>query len=103
MLHHNGDRRLTEKRGTSEKHFVEDHSKRVDVGCWTDAMSLRLLWGHILRGSPKEIVEGSCSFLLFLTSSGNAEVDELDLPILSKHNIRGFHVLVNDTRAMGRT
>src|SRR5258706_15982390 len=103
MLRYNGDRRLAEKRRMPEEHFVEDHSKRVDVSCRTDAMSLRLLRGQILGGPPKRLLEGNCSFLLFLTRSGNAKVDELDLPMLSKHNIRGLHVLMNDTRAMGRS
>ncbi len=109
---HRLGRRVPVERLPARQHLVENHPERENVGTVIDAQALDLLGRHVVErshdgarfrgpgGTPRQDGSRRRARLLFrgrrLLLPGQAEVEDLHVPVLRDEEVLGLQVAVND-------
>ena len=88
------------KRMHSRQKLIASHPVSEDVGERVRRTPVKLLGRHIREGTEHGSV-GSDSGGGSLGDQGDAKVHDLDAAVAKQHDVRGFHVAVNDAVHMG--
>ena len=88
---------------------VEQHAERVDVGRGGDLAARELLGGRVLRRERRAAVARERArfpaarppWRIALDQLGDAEVEELDAPLLADEDVRRLDVAMDDQTGVG--
>src|SRR5579875_1238287 len=74
------------------QHLVESGSQGVDVSAWRGLRPAILFGGGVAGGSERGCIFG----LPWFEVPGNAEIDQVDMPMWGEHDVCGFEIAEDD-------
>src|SRR5579883_2712592 len=74
------------------QHLVKSGSQTVDVGAGRRLRSAILFGGSVAGGAERGRIFG----LPWFEVPGNAEIDQVDMPMRGEHDVRGFEIAEDD-------